>query len=240
MQRKLASALLVIAVVTLLSGIGFASACPSGTMANYIGSGFSCTIGDKTFSNWFYQGTANPPNFALPPGSVGVVPQTQLGNPGFRFSAPWSVSTLSGVLSMNSDIDYGVTVNPGGALITDVSLAIGGYSFTGTGDVRVDETLCIGALFGANGSCGGTLKNLRVFDNSSGLVSFNEINFAGVTEVGVEKDILLDAGTNGAADLSLVLNNFSEQGTTPEPGSILLFGSGALALAGVLRRKLKH
>jgi hypothetical protein len=27
-------------------------------------------------------------------------------------------------------------------------------------------------------------------------------------------------------------------GTTPEPGSILLFGSGALGLAGLLRRKL--
>jgi hypothetical protein len=70
-------------------------------------------------------------------------------------------------------------------------------------------------------------------------VAFNEITFAGVTEVGVEKDILVDAGTNGNASLSLVFNNVSE-GTTPEPGSILLFGSGALALAGVLRRKLKH
>ena len=239
MQRKLASALLVISVVTLLSGIGFASACPTGTMSDYVGQGFSCTIGDKTFSNWFYQGTANPPNFALPPGSVGVVPQTQLGNPGFRFSAPWSVSTLSGVLSMNSDIDYGVTVNPGGALITDVSLAIGGYSFTGTGDVRVDETLCIGALFGANGSCSGRIDELHAFENGNGLVAFNEVTFAGVTEVGVEKDILVDAGTNGNASLSLVFNNVSES-TTPEPGSILLFGSGALALAGVLRRKLKH
>ena len=146
---------------------------------------------------------------------------------------------MSGVLSMNSDIDYGVTVNPGGALITDVSAAIGGFNTGGTGSVEVDETLCIGALFGANGSCSGTMKNLRVFSNSEGTVAFNEISFAGVTEVGVEKDILLDAGTNGDADLSLVLNNVSS-GTTPEPGSILLFGSGALALAGVLRRKLKH
>jgi len=140
---------------------------------------------------------------------------------------------------MNSDIDYGVTVNPGGALITDVSLAIGGYSFTGTGDVRVDETLCIGALFGANGSCSGRIDELHAFDNGNGLVAFNEVTFAGVTEVGVEKDILVDAGTNGNASLSLVFNNVSES-TTPEPGSILLFGSGALALAGVLRRKLKH
>lgn len=237
MQRKLASALLVTVCVMLLSGIGFAGACPAGTMADYIGTGFSCTIGDKTFSNWFYTGTANPPNFALPPGSVGVVPQTQLLDPGFRFSAPWDVSTRSGVLSMDSDIDFGVTVSPGGQLITDVSLGIGGFNASGTGGVEVDETLCIGALFGSNGSCSGTMRQLRAFSDSSGTVAFNEISFAGVSQVGVEKDILLDAGTNGDADLSLVLNNFSE-GTTPEPGSILLFGSGALALAAVLRRKL--
>ena len=241
MKNKWFSASLVIACVVLLSGFGFASACLSGTMADYTAvPGFTCTVANpnnpndvKTFSNWFYQGTANPSNFALPASSVGVVPVVY----GFRFSAPWSVGTSLGILSMNSDIDYGVTVT--GGTITDVSLAIGGYSFSGTGSIRVDETLCIGALFGANGSCSGTLDQLHVFDNSNGLVAFNEITFAGVTQVGVEKDILLDAGTNGSASLSLVLNNVSE-GTTPEPSSILLFGSGALALAGVLRRKLKH
>ncbi len=239
MKNKWLSALLVIGCVTLMSGIGFASACPSGTLADYIGQGFSCTIGDKTFNNWFYSGTANPPNFALPPGSIGVNPQTQLGNPGFRFSAPWDVSTDNGVLSMDSNISYGVTVNPGGALITDVSVAIGGFSFEGTGSVEVDETLCVGALFAANGSCSASLKTLKVFTDAGGTVAFNEVSFAGVSQVGVEKDILLDAGTDGDADVSLVLNNFSEQGVTPEPASILLFGSGALALAGVLRRKLK-
>ena len=30
----------------------------------------------------------------------------------------------------------------------------------------------------------------------------------------------------------------SSTGTTPEPSSIMLFGSGILGLAGVLRRKL--
>jgi hypothetical protein len=241
MQSKWLSAVLVIACVILLSGMGFAAACPTGTMADYIGQGFSCTIGDKTFSNWFYQGTANPPGFALGPGSIGVVPQTQAFDPGFRFAAPWQVSTSGGVLAQDSGIDYGVTVNPGGNLITDVSLAIGGYSFNGTGSVEVDETVCVGALFLANGSCPspGYLKNLKVFTDSSGTIPFDEVSFLGVSEVGVEKDILLDAGTNGGASLSLVFNNFSES-SVPEPGSILLFGSGALALAGVLRRKLNH
>jgi hypothetical protein len=30
----------------------------------------------------------------------------------------------------------------------------------------------------------------------------------------------------------------TSSGTTPEPGSIMLFGSGILGLAGILRRKL--
>jgi PEP-CTERM motif len=35
------------------------------------------------------------------------------------------------------------------------------------------------------------------------------------------------------------LANFSSAGTTPEPNSILLFGSGLFAIAGVLRRKIR-
>lgn len=66
MRNKCLLALLVIACVTLMSGIGFASACPAGTLADYTGQGFSCTIGDKTFGGWVYEGSANPPSFALP------------------------------------------------------------------------------------------------------------------------------------------------------------------------------
>jgi hypothetical protein len=85
---------------------------------------------------------------------------------------------------------------------------------------------------------GGITKTLEVYSNSGGFKAYDEVSFAGVTEVDVEKDVLIDAGTNGSATLSLVTNQFSEN--TPEPASILLFGSGALALAGVLRRKLNH
>jgi hypothetical protein len=95
----------------------------------------------------------------------------------------------------------------------------------------------LGATFPA--CSGGTTKTLEVYANSGGFKAFDEVSFAGVTEVDVEKDVLIDAGTNGSATLSLVTNQFSE-GSTPEPASILLFGSGALALAGVLRRKLNH
>jgi|ERR1019366_3253127 hypothetical protein len=235
MQSKWFSALLVIACVALLSGIGFASACPSGYMTTYLAPGFSCGIDDKTFSNFIYTSTSSPPGYEIQAGSVGVTPITTPGNPGFQWNAPWMASTLSGVQGRDSFFEF--QVNSSGAPITDVSLSIGGFGTTGTGSITVDETVCLGAVFPA--CSGGTTKTLEVYANSGGFKAYDEVSFAGVTEVDVEKDVLIDAGTNGSATLSLVTNQFSE-GSTPEPASILLFGSGALALAGVLRRKLNH
>ncbi len=205
-------------------------------MSTYLTPGFSCGIDDKTFSHFIYTSTSSPPGFEIMAGSVGVTPITTPFNPGFQFNAPWHASTLSGVLGRDSFFEFQVNVNPGGNLITDVSLSIGGFGQTGTGSITVDETVCLGATFPA--CSGGTVRTLEVYDNSSGFLSYDEISFAGVSEVDVEKDILIDAGTNGGATLSLVTNQFSE--ATPEPASILLFGSGALALAGVLRRKLNR
>jgi PEP-CTERM motif len=236
MQSKWFSALLVTACVVLLSGIGFASACTNTTMDNYIVPGFSCGIDDKTFSNFNYVGTGNPPGYGIPAGSVNVSPITTPGNPGFQFSAGWFVSTSSGVLTQDSLIEYTVSVNPGGRLITDLSLSIGGVGFAGTGSIFVDEDVCIGATFP---SCtGGTVEHLQAFSSADGTQLFDSISFNGVSVVDVEKDIELNAGTAGNARLSLVTQQYSE-GATPEPSSILLFGSGALAFAGVLRRKLK-
>ena len=102
MQNKWLSALLVIACVALLSGIGFASACPSGGyMSTYLTPGFSCGIDDKTFSHFIYTSTSSPPGFEIMAGSVGVTPITTPFNPGFQFNAPWH-AYLVGILSSNS------------------------------------------------------------------------------------------------------------------------------------------
>jgi hypothetical protein len=235
MKSKWLSALLVIACVALLSGIGFASPCVTGTWEYYLTlPGGSCTIDDKTFSNFSY--SYSPQDFGIPPSSLSTTPITTHFDPGFSWNAGWNVSNGSGVPTQDSFIDYTVTVNRGGLPIIDVSLSMGGASFFGTGGARVDETVCLGATFPA--CTGGTVKQLSVYDNSQqGVKLFDEITFGGVTEIDVQKDIELTSGTNGGASLSLVTNQFSE---IPEPGSILLFGSGALALAGVLRRKLNH
>ncbi len=233
MQSRWSTVLLVFACVVLLTGIGFASACPTTTLDNYLGLGFSCGIDDKTFSNFVYSYDSNPPGFGKPAGSVFVTPLTTPRNPGLQFSTGWFASTSSGILQMDSAIQYSVNVNPGGSPITDFSLSIGGVGWTGTGAVIVDETVCLGAMLP---SCsGGQEATLSVFDSSGGTKLFDSMTFAGVTEVDVQKDIQVEAGTNGSASLSLVTNQFSE---IPEPASIMLFGFGVLGLAGVLRRKL--
>src|SRR5271166_3219939 len=233
-MKKAVFALFVVLGATL-AGFADVNPCPTSTYDVYIVSGFDCGIGDKTFANFMYSATSNPPGFGIPAGGVAVTPITTSGNPGFQFSAGWFASTTSGILEEDSLIQYSVNVNPGGALINDLSLSIAGLAFNGTGFVGVSETACLGAMLPA--CSGGTILTLNVFDSKGGSQLVDSATFSPVSEIDVAKDITVQAGTNGSASLSLVTNQFSE-GQVPEPSSILLFGSGVLALAGVLRRKL--
>jgi len=86
-------------------------------------------------------------------------------------------------------------------------------------------------------SCtGGQVYTLTVSDSSSGSTLFDSVSFAGASEVDVQKDITLQAGTNGSASLSLVTNQFSEV-QTPEPGTLSMLGLGLIGVGGFVRRK---
>jgi hypothetical protein len=230
-MRKFALAL---SVVLATSAIAFAANCPSTTFDNYLGAGFTCTINDQTYEDFAYTGTSNPPGFEIGAGSIGVSPITTAGNPGLQWSAGWGASTTTGVLSQDSLFQFAVT---GTNLITDLSLSIAGVGFTGTGAINVDETACLGAMLP---SCtGGTTVTLSVFDSSAGQRLFDQVNFSGVSLISVSKDLLVSAGTNGSAEVSVLTDQFSEgQGTVPEPGTLSMLGAGVLALAGFARRKM--
>ena len=88
-------------------------------------------------------------------------------------------------------------------------------------------------------SCsGGTVVTLSVFANSQGQQLFDQVNFAGVNLIDVSKDLLVQAGTNGTAEVSQITDQFSEgSGTVPEPGTFGMLGAGILAVAGFARRK---
>jgi hypothetical protein len=137
---------------------------------------------------------------------------------------------------MEQDSLFQFTVNST-TPITDLTLAIGGASFIGTGEVIVAETACLGALLPA--CTGGQLITLTVFDDSQGQQLVDTANFAGVTEISVSKDLTVAAGTNGEATVSVLTDQFSEgTQTVPEPGTLSMFALGGLGLLGVARRKL--
>ena len=227
------NALLVVLVISACSLTAFASDCQSTTYDQYLGSGFSCTVNDQTYSGFQYVGTSNPPGFQVPAGSVQVTPITTPGNPGLQFSAGWLASNSTGVLEEDSLFQFNVNSS---TPITDLTLAIGGASFLGTGEVIVAETACLGALLPT--CTGGQLITLTVFDDSSGQQLVDTVNFAGVTEISVAKDLTVASGTNGEATVSVLTDQFSEgQVTVPEPGTLSMMGLGALGLLGFARRK---
>lgn len=234
-MKKVAFALFVVLASTATA---FAGLCPNATLDNYLGAGFSCGIDDKTFLDWGYSSSSNPGGYAIPASGVSVTPITTPGDPGFLFTSSWAASNNSGILMQDSLIGYTATVNQGGALINDLTLAIVGFGANGTGEITVDETYCLGAILPT--CSGGTEGTLRVYWTSSGGVTSETVNFAGVSEVSVEKDILLTAGTNGQASVSGVYNQFSEGGggTTPEPSTLSMLGLGVIGVAGFVRRKL--
>jgi hypothetical protein len=216
-------------LVVLACGLSaFGSDCIVNTYDNYVGT--SCGIGDKTFSNFGYS-TAGTNQ--LPASSITVNPITTQYNPGFLFNAPWGVQAGQ---TQDSLISFTVNVNPGGNDINDLSLYMLGAGVLGTGQVSVAETYCAGDTF-ADLCAHGTEGTLLTILNSGTSILHASASFGPVSVVDVVKDIELLGGSNGSAALvSGVGNQFSE---VPEPGSLVLFGSGIVGLAGMIRRRVK-
>lgn len=225
-MKKIALGLLLV----LASGLyAFGSDCIVATYDTYIGT--SCGIDDKTFSDFSYS-TAGTNH--LPASSITVNPINTPFNPGLLFNAPWGVQAGE---TQDSLLGFTVTVNPGGNLIDDLSLYMFGAGVLGTGQVSVAETYCAGDTF-ANGCANGITGSLLTILNSGTSILTAHVTFDNpVSVVDVRKDIELLGGSNGSAALvSGVQNQFSE---VPEPGSLMLFGSGVAGLAGVLRRYVR-
>jgi hypothetical protein len=213
------------------SAIAVAGPCPATTYDNYLASGYSCTIDDKTFSDFTYLGTGSGGAIPVPASSIEVSPLNTPGNPGFLFGSGWAATSNQ---TQDSSIDFTVTVNPGGGAISDLTLLMLGSGFTGTGSASISETVCLGDTF-ADGCQHGVVENLETFNNSNLVKLSDHITFSPVDEVDVFKNIDVFGGPDGNATISGAENQFSE---VPESSSLMLLGSGILGLAGVLRRKL--
>src|SRR5437016_399362 len=102
-----------------------AATCGTTTLDNWLVSGFSCTVGNETFSNFTYQ----PDGFNgmnghsnVPASSVGVGPAFTTAGPGVGFNAFWN---NAGITSADALITFNVTA-PATTPIVDFHLLLDG------------------------------------------------------------------------------------------------------------------
>ena len=216
MSRKLFIAATLLIGPPLLTSAALAGPCASNVKYSiWVNtSGFSCTVGDKTFSNFsFSSGTGlTASQFTVGPDTI--APSGELG-------LIFSTGALSVVGSGTEDATIDFTVTTSGALINDARLAIAG-AVTGSGSATVGETLSPSDL---------TLTASLPSD------PVDQISFSPTDSVGVLKDAEV-IGFTGTTSISAIENDFS-QIAVPEPASLTLLGTMLVGF-GLFGRRRKR
>jgi hypothetical protein len=223
MKSMMAGALVSLAAV-VASGSANAAACGTTTLNNWLGANFSCTVGDKTFSNFVYQ----PDGFTQVPATVvGVGPDSFFaGLFGLAFNAGWINDAPVGSPILDAFIQF--TVTAPAAIINDFHLALDGVF--GTVNDRATLTPC--TFVSTNCVPSGASILLSSSDNDA-----HSISFAPVQSLIVQDDIRVSPG----GEVSSVHKSFSQV-----PGPIVGAGlpglvaacGGLIALARRRRRQL--
>jgi hypothetical protein len=204
----------------------------------------SCTIGDKTFSDFTYR-MGSSGSAPVPASDVTVTTMNEGPSAiGFLFGVD-----LSAGPGQSNDIGIGYTVN--GPDMTDATMTMaGGVAPLSniTGSATIAEIVCPGhvisgcaaslplSVYNINGIPPNT-TNTCDFGMKSGVLVCNEGTPIAVNTLGVLKDVNVIGGT-GSASISLFTDTVS-QGAVPEPGfyGVLAGGMGAIVMFARRRKK---
>jgi len=238
--------LLVCPLMLLGTALWGASTCTDSSMSAYDASGFMCTLGGITFSNFgfAFSGTVTPP---LTDTAVTVTPTTDSsGDVTLQFDADWSAGA-----GLQESVSLSYLATASSAIMTGESIAMQGFNQNGSGAVNIGESICVGGKYLSTGQCTGSgVDSIGVYDDGTGdMKSFDSVAFnPDQSQIDVVKNITVQGGTAGSnsnATVSEVFNTTNTSGggggtgggPVPEPNTLIMLGSGLMVAALAWRRR---
>jgi len=225
------------------------SACVTGSVATYATLA-SCNYGGLDFSGFNDSIAASPPLAGFTASNITITPTTgPTGDMGFVITptsaADWTTNQSSQTLDLN--FAFVASCTNGTACIDDIfEQIVGSVQATTIGGGKngadtLTETYCLGGSTLPAGSCPSGDKSgeqILTATPTNGTVSSNP-TFSPVSSLAVNKDISAQSFNTNTAALTSLTDEFSLV-STPEPGTILMLGTGLAGLAFFATRRRKH
>lgn len=236
LKTRYYQSLLLLPALTIFGNVAKADLCSADlTYAALIADG-SCTIADKTFSGFTFAGNATGGAVALTAADISVseinTTPADFATSKIGFAFQFSLDASSGQTN-DVALTYTVSISPGNpglsiasAELEETSALTGGVG--GGESATVGENICIGG-------CPGPSEKISTSNTSP----FDSVGFSGVQTVGIEKDINVNGGNTptSSASISIVDNTVDQAVATPEPASIVFFGTLLLGVTALIRKK---